>query len=56
MPWRDIVQQHIIEWLDIITKSTGSLKDLQLTSLMRTTSFLIGGSKLKKLEMWKKDE
>ena len=56
IPWRDIAPQHIIDGLDIITKSTGSLKDLRLTSLIRTTSVLIGGSKLKILETWKKDE
>ena len=56
IPWRDIAPQYIIEWQGIIAKSTGSLKDLLLTSLIRAISFLIGGSKLKILETWKKDE
>lgn len=56
IPWRDIALQYIIEWQGIIAKSTGSLKDLLLTSLIRAISFLIGGSKLKILETWKKDE
>ena len=50
IPWRDIAPQSIIEWLDIFAKSNGSLKDLLLTSLMGTTSSLMGDSKLKILE------
>ena len=52
IPWRDIAPQSIIEWLDIFAKSNGSLKDLLLTSLMGTTSSLMGNSK-QILGMWK---
>ena len=51
--WREIAPQSIIEWLDIFAKSNGSSKDLLLTSLMGTTSSLMGDSKLEILETWK---
>ena len=51
--WREIAPQSIIEWLDIFAKSNGSSKDLLLTSLMGTTSSLLGNSKLKILETQK---
>ena len=50
IPWRDIAPQSIVEWLEIFTKSSESSKDLLLTSLMGTTSSLMGDSKLKILE------
>ena len=53
VPWREIAPQSIIEWLDTFAKSNGSSKDLLLTSLMGTTSSLMGDSKLKILETWK---
>ena len=53
IPWRDIAPQSFTEWLDIFAKSNGSSKDLLLTSLMETTSSLMGDSKLKILETWK---
>ena len=53
LEWAEFAPPIAIQWLDNFAKSNGTTKDLLLSSILATTSSLMGDTKLKIIETWK---